>query len=93
MNDTQGLSGKLVQREQLVPTPDGTPYSKQKVDGYVKELYTANGDFRWENADFKMLWSAIQYGDQTVAIGYQPAEYVGLENSIYRLRIQQGAWK
>jgi hypothetical protein len=93
MTDTQGLSGKLVQREQLVPTPEGTPYSKQKVDGYVKELYTANGDFRWESADFKMLWSAIQYGDQTVAIGYQPAEYVGLENSIYRIRIQQGAWK
>jgi hypothetical protein len=91
--DTQGLSGKLVNRDALVQVPQGEPFSKQKVDDYVKELYTANGDFRWEQADFKMLWSAVQYGDQTVAIGYQPADYVGLENSIYRVRIQQGVWK
>ena len=58
--DTQGLSGKLVKREALVQVPQGEPFSKQKVDDYVKELYTANGDFRWEQADFKMLWSAIQ---------------------------------
>ena len=93
VNESLAISGKLVQREQLVQTPEGTPYSKQKVDDYVKEMYTANGDFRWENADFKMLWSALQYGDQTLAIGYQPADYVGLENAIYGIRIHQGAWK
>jgi hypothetical protein len=93
VSDSQGLSGKLVQRDALVLVPEGQPFSKQKVDDYVKEQYTANGDFRWEQADFKMLWSAVQYGDQTVAIGYQPADYVGLENSIYRVRIQQGVWK
>ena len=91
--DTQGLSGKLVQREALVQVPEGVPFSKQKVDDYVKDLYIAQGDFRWEQADFKMLWSAVQYGDQTVAIGYQPAELVGLENSMYGLNIQQGVWK
>ena len=59
VNESQAISGKLVQREQLVPIPDGTPFSKQKVDDYVKEIYTANGDFRWEQADFKMLWSVF----------------------------------
>lgn len=93
IDDTQGLSGELVTREILVQVPDGTPYSKQKVDDYVKEQYTANGDFRWEQADFKMLWSAVQYGDNTVAVGYQPVGYVGLENTIYQVRIQQGVWK
>jgi serine protease len=91
--DAQGLSGKLVQRELLVQEPEGIPYTKAKIDDYVKEVYLTQGDFRWENADFKMLWSALQYGDQTVAIGYRPADYVGLENTIHRVRIQQGAWK
>jgi hypothetical protein len=91
--DAQGLSGKLVQRELLVQEPEGIPYTKSKIDDYVKEVYLTQGDFRWENADFKMLWSALQYGDQTVAIGYRPADYVGLENTIHRVRIQQGAWK
>jgi serine protease len=91
--DAQGLSGKLEQREQLVQEPEGIPYTKAKIDDYVKEVYLTQGDFRWENADFKMLWSALQYGDQTLAIGYCPAGYVGLENTIHRVRIQEGAWK
>ena len=82
ISEAQGLTGELMTRETPVQVPDGEPFSKQKVDDYVKEIYLANGDFRWEQADFKMLWSAVQYGDQTVAIGYQPAGYVGLENSM-----------
>jgi serine protease len=93
ISEAQGLTGELVTHEIPVQVPDGEPFSKQKIDDYVKEIYLANGDFRWEQADFKMLWSAVQYGDQTVAIGYQPAGYVGLENSIYSIRIQQGVWK
>ena len=93
LTDAQGLSGKLVQRELLVQEPEGIPYTKAKIDDYVKDVYLSQGDFRWENADFKMLWSALQYGDQTLAIGYRPAEYIGLENTIHQVRIQEGAWK
>lgn len=91
--DTDGLSGKLIQRETLVAVPDGNPYSKEKVDAYVKETYLNDGDFRWEDADFKMLWSALQYGDQSLAIGYQPAGYTDLGSSIHQVRVQQGVWK
>ena len=93
VDEAQGLNGKLVEREIAVAVPQGDPFSKSKVDEYTKEMYIANGDFRWEQADFKMLWSAIQYGDQSVAIGYQPADYVGIENTIHQLKIGQGVWK
>ena len=93
VDDAQGINGKLVQREIAVNVPQGDPFSKTKVDEYVKEMYVANGDFRWEEADFKMLWSAIQYGDQSVAIGYQPAGYIGIENTIHQIKIGEGAWK
>jgi hypothetical protein len=93
VDEAQGLNGKLVEREIAVAVPQGDPISKSKVDEYTKEMYIANGDFRWEQADFKMLWSAIQYGDQSVAIGYQPADYVGIENTIHQLKIGQGVWK
>lgn len=93
VDDAQGINGKLVQREIAVNVPQGDPFSKTKVDEYVKDMYIANGDFRWEEADFKMLWSAIQYGDQSVAIGYQPAGYIGIENTIHQIKIGEGAWK
>jgi len=91
--DTSGLTGNLVQRESPVAVPEGTPYSKEKVDAYVKETYLTEGDFRWEEAEFKMLWSALQYGDKSLAIGYQPVGYSGLENTIHQVRVNQGVWK
>lgn len=91
--DENGLTGKLIQHITPVDVPQGTPYTKEKVDGYVKDTYLLQGDFRWEQADFKMLWSALQYGDHSLAIGYQPVGYSGLENSIHQVRVQQGVWK
>lgn len=93
LSDIGGLNGKLSRKELSVEVPEGEPFSKTKVDAYVKETYERTGDFRWEDADFKMMWSALQHGDQSVAIGYQPAGYGGLENSIHQVQIKQGIWK
>jgi len=91
--ETGGITGDLEQRESRVNVPEGMPYSKEKLDAYVKETYLNRGDFRWEQADFKMVWSALQYGDHALAIGYQPAGYYGIENSIHTIKIEQGVWK
>jgi len=92
VGDASGYTGELISREQLVQVPEGDPYTKEKVDDYVKQVYMETGDFRWEQAEFNMLWSAIQYGDNTVAVGYQPVGYTNLENTIYSIQIKQGAW-
>jgi subtilisin family serine protease len=91
--ESSELMGDLVRRETLIEVPEGIPYTKEKLDAYVKEIYVNQGDFRWEQADFKMLWSALQYGDHALAIGYQPAGYTGIENSIHSINIQAGPWK
>lgn len=93
VSDGQGIDGRLVRKDVQIPVPDGDLYTKAEVDAYVKSMYIAKGDFRWEEADFKMLCSAIQYGDQSVAIGYQPANYSGIENTMHSIKIGQGAWK
>lgn len=87
------LSGALVQRSEQVAVPDGEPLSKQEVDRIVLSILERNGDFRWEMTDFKVLWSAIQYGDQSVAIGYQPANAGDISQSLYKIDISKGAWK
>ncbi len=86
-------SGELVSKSTLIEEPDGEPYTKAEVDAIVKETLIRNGDFRWEMVDFKVRWSAIQYGDQSVAIGYKPAEAGDIADIIHKIDVRSGVWK
>lgn len=86
-------TGELKLKTTLTEEPQGEPISKAQVDAIVKETMIRNGDFRWEMVDFKVRWSAIQYGDQSVAIGYKPAEAGDISNIIHKIDLRNGVWK
>jgi serine protease len=86
-------TGQLKLKTTLIEEPDGEPYSKAEVDEYVKQTMIRNGDFRWEMVDFKVRWSAIQYGDNSVAIGYKPSEAGDIANIIDKIDVHSGVWK
>ena len=87
------LSGELKSIENPIEAPIGEPYSKVEVDELVKKIYERNGDFRWEMSDFKLTWSAVQYGEQVVAVGYKPHNAGDISESIHKINIHSGAWK
>jgi|JI9StandDraft_1071089.scaffolds.fasta_scaffold05647_3 serine protease len=87
------LTGDLVQKANITAVPDGDPLSKNKVDEYVKLMMDTKGDFRWDMVDFNVRWSAIQYGDQSVAIGYQPAGLGDISAIIHKVDVHSGVWK
>lgn len=77
----------------LVSVPEGEPYSKADLDKMVLETLERQHDFRWEMLDFKALWSATLYGDQSVAIGYKPTGVDNIEGIIHKIDLKSEPWK
>ena len=83
----------LKEKSNPAAVPDGEAYSKSKVDGFVKQTLEERNDFHWEWVELRMLWSALQSGDHSLAIGYKPAETGDISNTIHELNIRTGEWK
>jgi serine protease len=73
--------------------PQGNPLDKQKLDQVIISTLESQNDFHWEDVDMKTLWSAILESDQTVAIGYQPANAGEISSKIHTVNVQAGAYK
>lgn len=84
-----------VLKEKVNPAevPQGEPFSKQETDHIIIGLLEEKGDFTWDMIDLKTLWSAAQYGDQTIALGYRPAGTGYLEKTIHQIDISSPEWK
>ncbi len=87
------LSGDLVHKASRVAVPEGEPMSQEDLDAFVLATMERENDFRWEWVNIKTIWSAIQYGDQSVAIGYKPASLGDIAPIIHQIDLKSGAWK
>jgi hypothetical protein len=66
---------------------------QQELDAQVLDTLELRNDFRWEWMDLKVLWSALQYNDHTLAIGYQPAGQQNFEKELPTLNIRDEAYR
>ncbi|MCB0820363.1 MAG: S8 family serine peptidase [Bacteroidetes bacterium] len=83
----------LKEKANAAEAPQGEPFSKQETDRIIVGLLEEKGDFTWNMIDLKTLWSAAQYGDQTIALGYRPAGTGDLEKTIHQIDIKSAEWK
>ena len=91
---TSGEQGPILQeRSDPAPVPDGDAYSQEALDAIVIRTLEERNDFHWEWIDLRTLWSAVQYNDHSLAIGYQPANAVGIDDVIHTIDIRSSAWK
>lgn len=44
--------------------------SEKEINEKIKESLKATGDFIWSDSDANTIWSALQYGDNILTIGY-----------------------
>ena len=87
-------SGEILKEKQNpVPVPRGAPLSQQKIDNQIIEMMDSEKDFRWERVDLKTLWSAVQYNDNSLAVGYKPTGYGDVSSIIHQIDVKSGAWK
>lgn len=89
----QNSGSVLVKKAQTISIMEPTPYSKQKLDDVVVEAMRSKGDFRFENEGLFLTWSALQYGDQSLAVGYKPAHLGDIRPIIHEINIRTGEWK
>lgn len=87
------LQNVLKEKPNPVPTPTEPALEQEIVDTKVKELIREKNDFRWDWVDLHFLWSAIQYGDNSVAIGYKPADMGDITDIIHQIDLKSPEWK
>lgn len=83
----------LVQKVQKESIAETSPYSKQKLDEVVVDAMSSKGDFRFEDEALFLTWSALQYGDKSLAVGYKPAHLKDIRPIIHEINIRTGEWK
>jgi subtilisin family serine protease len=70
-----------------------TPISQQKLDEGIKQQVLSTGIYDWNNATDETIWSALQYGDDVLSIGFRPADMpTDLSATIHKIDIKTGAW-
>ncbi len=92
-SSSSGASPVLVQRAAPIAAPVGDPLSQAELDRIVLRTLESRNDFRWEWVDLRVLWSALQYNDHSLAIGYQPADAIGVDDMLHEINISSPEWR
>ncbi|MFZ1688528.1 MAG: S8 family serine peptidase [Flavobacteriales bacterium] len=83
----------LAERTTTSATPTGDPLTRAELDRQVIDMLEARNDFHWEWVDLRTLWSAVQYNDHSLAIGYAPTDYGDIDDIIHTIDIQRPEWR
>ena len=86
--------GEVLQvRADALPMPQGAAMPQGEVDRLVISRLRERDGFNWNMVDLRARWSASQYNEQHVAIGYQPAFVDGIDEVIHEVNIRDAAWR
>jgi serine protease len=83
----------LVEKATPAAVPEGDPLDQAALDRTVIGLLEQRNDFRWEWVDLHTLWSALQYNDHSLAIGYRPTGAGLVDDDMHRINVRSGEWK
>jgi serine protease len=83
----------LKQKQNPVSEPTGKPLSRKEIDDAIERTMKSGKSFSWTEVDLKMLWSAFQYDDQIVAIGYRTSSVVDIDQIIDKVNVRTDEWK
>ncbi|OAV42891.1 S8 family serine peptidase [Lewinella sp. 4G2] len=68
--------------------------SRSEINAAVEaHLHATDRPFDWNEAPSNMLWSALDLSEHHAVIGYQPAGYDNLKETIHLVDVSRGDWK
>ncbi len=73
--------------------PAGQPMTKAQIDAVMEKSMITTNTFSWNDASLEMLWSALQYDEQILAIGYRPSGIQNTDDIIHQINLKEGQWK
>ena len=80
-------------KDALVTTELQDPISRSEINQTLYDALERQGTYNWAQADEGLLWSAAMQSDSIYAVGYQPAGYAGIENTMHQIDLESPAWK
>ena len=71
-----------------------TPLTRAELNELVENhLVRTNDVFDWNETNDHVIWSALELSQHEAALGYQPAGYENLPETIHEIDVNAGAWK
>ena len=90
----QSTSGIILKQKAILQTaPTGNALTNAALDELVIGTLEEKNDFKWEWMDLKTVWSALQYNDHTLAIGYKTATAGDISKIIHKINVKTGDYK
>lgn len=90
----QTASGAVLQpRADALAVPQGGPLSQGDLDRTILQTLQDHDGFNWDLADLRTRWSATQYNEHHVAIGYKPTNAGNIDEAIHAVDIRRPEWK
>ncbi|MBC6993888.1 S8 family serine peptidase [Neolewinella lacunae] len=76
------------------PTVQQDPLTKAELNKLVEaHLFATNEVFNWNETTDHVIWSALELSQNEAVLGYQPAGYENLRETIHEIDVNSGAWK
>ena len=70
------------------------PLSRAELNEMVEaHLFATNDVFDWNETTDHVIWSALEQSQNEAALGYQPAGYENLPETIHEINVNTGEWK
>ncbi len=94
LNDEPSSQGPVLQeKNDPEAVPAGDPLAQEVLDRAVVNMLEQRNDFKWEWMDLRTLWSAVQYNDHSLAIGYRPANVGEVDETLHAIDIHSTPWR
>lgn len=86
-------------KDYVTPTPSQAeltapenPMSREAINELIINDLKAKNDFRWDDANDQVIWSATLLGDSVLTVGYKPADEGDLEHTIHQIDLNDERW-
>ena len=87
-----GCAKAPVELNQAGQNLQGDPMPKQAIDKQIKAELDEGLVYNWKIASDHVLWSALIQSDSVLALGYQPATAINIEQQIHTIDIREKEW-
>ena len=76
------------------PEAQQDPLTRAEINALVEtHLFATDEPFDWNETTERVVWSALELSQNEAALGYQPAGYTDLNETIHTIDVTQGEWK
>lgn len=67
--------------------------SRTEINRTAISFMETKNEFNWSDVDAFTVWSALELSDNSVSLGYKPADLNSIDRNIHQINIEDATWK